>query len=61
MAEMTGEQTLLPRVGVEMRPVEVPRDRMDNRARRDEMRLLLIRLLVALYVERHQELEKEAA
>jgi len=61
MAEMAGEQTLLPRVGVEMRPVVVPRDRMDDRARRDEMRSLLIRLLVALYVERHQELEKDAA
>ena len=41
--------------------IEVPDARSDAPARRAEVRSMLVRLLVTLYVERHKELVKEAA
>jgi hypothetical protein len=41
--------------------MEVSEKRVDAPERRAEVRSMLVRLLVKLYVERHQELVKEAA
>jgi hypothetical protein len=41
--------------------IEAPGERSDAPSRRAEVRSMLVRLLVKLYVERHKELIKDAA
>ena len=56
-----GEQVSVSRAATEMRGIDVRDDRTDADARRAEVRAMLVRLLVKLYTEKHQELLKEAA
>jgi hypothetical protein len=59
MGENTGELRVEDRK--ELKSVEIPGERADVAARRAEVRSLLVRLLVKLYVERHEDLVKDAA
>ena len=61
MAEMAQEQGTPPRGGVVTRLVDARDDRQGADARRAEVRSMLVRLLVKLYTERHQEQLKDAA
>ncbi len=49
------------RQDLQMRFIEATDERADVPARRVEVRSMLVRLLVKLYVERNQELVKDAA
>jgi hypothetical protein len=61
MGEIAREQAPLPRMAVEMQAVSVNKERQNDDARRVEVRSMLVRLLVNLYVERNQEHLKAAA
>jgi hypothetical protein len=61
MGEIAQEQVSARRAAPEMRGVEVRDDRADADVRRAEVRAMLVRLLVKLYTEKHQEALKEAA
>lgn len=61
MNEIAREQEAPPRAGVVTRMVDVRDDRQSADARRAEVRSMLVRLLVKLYTQRHQEQLKDAA